>query len=234
MAPRNNSFPFSAQFAFTVAIFTGLLLFTGGCAWFKNTEPPRSATEQLLLSTSADRAMASVDLKRFANQRVFLSTNYFSSYDAPYAIGDIRDALSRAGALLETNPANADIIIEARAGALSADSADTLIGVPSSGLPIPMAGSVSIPEIALYKSSTQMGYAKIALLAYGAHSRAHIFSSGPLVGKSYNIYHKILFISWQSTDIPEKQKDVKKESEYRSWSELYTPTNMPPVRPARR
>ena len=135
--------------------------------------------------------------------------------------------MNRAGTLLETNAKDADIIIEARAGALSTDSADTLIGVPSTGLPIPFAGAVSIPEIAFYKSEAQFAYAKIALLAYANQSRAHIYSSGPLVGKSYNKYHNILFISWVFTDIPEKQKKPEKTKKYQSWFPQYDFANMP-------
>jgi hypothetical protein len=215
------------QFAFLIAIFIALALFTNGCAWFKLTEPPRSATEQLLLSTSVDRALASTDLSKFDGQKVFLDTTYFDSYDSKYAIGEIRDALSRAGALLENSATNSNVIIEARSGALSTGSADSLIGVPSTGLPVPLSGAVSIPEIAFYKSSKQNSYAKIALLAYANQSRAHIYSSGPLVGKAYNNYRKILFISWVRSDIPEKQKKEKKAEKYQSWFPQYDLKNMP-------
>ena len=227
MISRINLFPFSTQFACHVAIFIVLALFVSGCASFKITEPPRSATEQLLLSTSADRALASADFSIFANQKVFLDTTYFDSYDSKYAVGEIRDALSRAGALLENSPTNSDIIIEARSGALSTDSADSLIGIPSTGLPIPLSGAISIPEIALYKSDKQNAYAKIALLAYANQSHAHIYSSGPLVGKSYNNFRKVLFLGWVRSDIPEKQKKEKNTEKYQSWFSQYDLTNMP-------
>jgi len=217
----------AAHFAFPVAFFIALALLFNGCAWFKRTEPPRAATEQLLLSVSADRAMASVNLTIFANRKVYLDTGYFDSYDSKYAIGEIRDALSRAGALLESNPTNSDIIIEARAGALSTDSAETLFGVPSTGLPVPLAGAVSIPEIAIYKSQKQDACAKIALLAYANDSREHIYSSGPLVGKSYNHYHKFLFLSWIRTDLPERQKKQEDAAKYEVWSTQFDYTNFP-------
>jgi len=228
METRRNLFQFFAQFAFVIAIFTALTLFLGGCAAFKVTEPPRAATEQLLLSTSADRALASADFTMFANQKVFLDTSYFDSYDSKYAVGEIRDALNRAGALLMPDAKSAGIIIEARSGALSDDNAVSLIGVPSTGIPIPLAGSVSIPEIALYKSQKQFAYAKIALLAYANQSHAHIYSSGPLVGKSYNKYRKILFLGWVGSDIPEKQKKPADSEKYQSWSSQCDLTNIPP------
>ncbi len=228
METRKNSFPFSAQFAFRIAIFTALTWLAGGCAGFTLTNPPRSATEQLLLSTSADRALANADLQFFAGEKVFLDTTYFDSYDSKYAVGEIRDAMSRAGALLMPDAKSADIIMEARSGALSDDNAASLIGVPSTGLPIPLAGAISIPEIAFYKSDKQFAYAKIALLAYANDSRTHIYSSGPLVGKSYNNYRKILFIAWVCTDIPEKQKKPADAEKDQTWFPQYDLANMPP------
>jgi len=202
------------------------MVLSSGCAFNKRTEPARSATEQLLLSTVADRALQSSNYVLFAGQKVFVDTNYFSSYDSGYALGSVRDGLSRAGALLVTAVTNSDITVEVRAGALSADSNDSLIGVPATGIPIPLVGALSIPELALYKSEDQRAYAKIAILAYATKSREHVFSSGPLVGGAYNNYHKILFISWVTTDIPEK-KSPKHAEKVETWFPQYDPTNLP-------
>ncbi|MGH7952002.1 MAG: DUF6655 family protein [Limisphaerales bacterium] len=200
--------------------------FGGGCSAFNMTQPPRSATEQLLLSTSADRALRSIgeNLTIFANKKVFLDSSNFDSYDSKYVIGDIRDALSRAGALLVDSRTNSDFIVEARSGALSIDEADSLFGIPKMSLPIPLSGPLEIPELALYKSQKQHSIAKLALFAYSTHSRKHFYSSGPMVGKSYNTYFKIMgFITHISGDIPEKQKTEKKEQEQEAREDAMTP-----------
>lgn len=183
------------------------LLAGGGCAQTTLTAPQRAATEQLLLSTAAERAIVSTNLSLFNGRKVFLDASYFDSYDSKYTIGTIRDALSRAGALLVSNATNSDIIIEARSGALSIDAADTLIGVPSAALPVPLAGAVSIPELAFFKSQKQFSLAKLALLAYETHGGKHIYSSGPMIGKAYNHYYRFIgFITFTSTDIPAKHR----------------------------
>ena len=41
-------------------------------------------TEQLLLSTAADRATRAAGLEIFAGRKVFLDTRYFESYDSKY------------------------------------------------------------------------------------------------------------------------------------------------------
>src|ERR1700744_2503830 len=149
-------------------IFGSFLL--GGCVTNRTTDPARTATEQLLLSTAADRALQSANFTAFANQKVFLDTTYFDSYDSKYAIGTIRDALSRAGALLEDNVTNSDIIVEARSGALSIDSSVLLFGIPNMAVPVPLAGALQIPELAFYKSDKECSTAKIALLAFARKS----------------------------------------------------------------
>jgi hypothetical protein len=180
-------------------------IFGCGCVHIRQTDPARTATEQLLLSTAADRAAGSIGLSEFAHKKVFLDGTYFEGYDSKYALGAIRDALSQAGALLVGDAKDSEIIVEARSGALSTDYENHLVGVPQMALPIPLAGSVSIPEISFYKSDKQYSTAKFALLAYGAQSREHVFSSGPLIGRAYDKYYKILFFGRHRTDVPEKR-----------------------------
>jgi hypothetical protein len=208
-----------------IFIFAAFLL--GGCTTVKTTDPARTATEQLLLSTAVDHALKSADLLAFANRKVFLDASYFDSYDSKYAIGTIRDALSRAGALLEDNVTNSEIIMEARSGALSTDDATYLFGIPNIGVPVPLAGAVQTPELAFYKSDKQHSTAKIALLAFARESRSHVYSSGALDGKSYDNRYKLLFASWISTDIAEKQNDKKKMERHQSWFPFYDPSNFP-------
>jgi len=185
------------------------LLAGGGCTQTTLTAPQRSATEQLLLSTAADRAIASTNLALFNGKKVFVDGAYFDSYDNKYALGTIRDALSRSGALMVRNETNSDIIVEVRSGALSIDAADLLIGVPSAGVPVPLAGTISIPELAFYKSQKQFSLAKFALLAYETKGGKHIYSSGPMIGKAYNHYYRFIgFIAYTSTDIPAKHRST--------------------------
>ncbi len=192
----------------------GLGLLCAGCTVTKMTEPARSASEQLLLSAAADRAIAKANFTGFTNQKVFIDSSNFDSYDSKYVIGAIRDAINSAGAFLVKTAPEADLIVEARSGGLSIDSSSSLLGLPATGLPIPLAGAVSTPEIALYKSDKDFSTAKLALLAYTNKTGAHFYSSGPLVGKAYDKNFKLIgMISWVRTDVPEErpQKHQKKK-----------------------
>jgi hypothetical protein len=221
-----NTFMNAKKFSPTGTLIFSIAFLVGGCTTNNTTNPARSATEQLLLSTAADHALQSANLGLFENRKVFLDTNYFDSYDSKYALGTIRDALSRAGAILEDNATNSDIIVEARSGALSIDNSTFLVGIPSIGAPIPFSGGIQTPELAAYKSQKQRSVAKIALLAFARESRAHIYSSGPLDGSSHNNHYNVFFVSWINTDIPEKNSR-KKAEHYQTWFPQYDPTNLP-------
>ena len=166
--------------------------------------------------------MTKTDLSIFNHKKLYVDSTYFDGYDSKYALGTIRDALSAAGGLLVDDVTNADVIIQARSGGLSTDSSDSLVGIPKMGMPVPLSGALQIPEVALWKSQKQNSIAKFALLAYERVSREHLYSSGPLVGKAYNNYYKLLgIITWTSTDIPEKKKPKKHKNHH--------PTSPPPA-----
>ncbi len=187
-------------------------MFCASCSTIRETLPARTATEQLLLSTAADHAMASTNttLSEFAHKKVFLDATYFEGYDSKYAIGTVRDALSSAGALLMADAKEADVIIELRSGAFSTDETKYLIGIPSFSIPSLLGPPVPVPEIPFYKSHKDESIAKFALLAYDAHSREHLYSSGSVVGRAHVKKWSLLFFGKTSTDIPEKQKPKKK------------------------
>jgi hypothetical protein len=193
---------------FLCLLLTTFFLF--GCSQSTTTNPTRSATEQLLLSTAADRALKTIDFSSFAGKKVFVDASYLDSYDSRYVIGTVRDLLSRNRALLVSELAESDVVVEARSGVLSIDASDSLIGIPQTGAPVPLGGALSIPELALYKASRQNSLAKLALLAYETKSHAHFLSSEPLPGRAYNRYYKILgVIKWTATDLPEKKRKSK-------------------------
>jgi hypothetical protein len=196
------------------------------CTTIKTTTTARTATEQLLLSTATDHALRDIGVQMLAGRRVFLDGSYFDSIDSKYVVGTIRDALSRAGALVVDTATNSDIIIEARSGALAIDEADTLFGLPGMGVPIPLAGSVQTPEIAFYKSEKQKSRAKFVLVAYNRHSAAHIYSSGPLDGASFDARYRALFVSWHRSDVPEKQPTAEKMQKRQTWSPQYNLENL--------
>jgi hypothetical protein len=181
------------------------LLGISGCTTSDISVPARSGIEQLLLSTAADNALKGVKIPQIAGEKVYLVTTYIESYDKPYVIGSIRALLSENGALIQQTVDDADIIVEARVGALGMDASESLVGMPSLPIPIPSVGSVQTPELALYGTKKKDSVSKIALLGYYKDG-SNLFSTEPLAGTAYfHQYKFLLMVNVNFTDIPERE-----------------------------
>jgi hypothetical protein len=193
---------------------TGLALLAGvsGCQLVKDSTPPRTATEELLLSTAADSALEHTRFPWLEGKRVFVEEKYFEGYDKGYAVGLLRQRLSASGALLAKTDDKADVIVEIRSGALSMDTSETLVGLPAMTLPVPLTGPVPTPEIGLYSKKCSTSIAKIALFAYERPSGRYLESAGPMEGRAYLHLHKALFVTWRRTDVPELSRHPKPRS----------------------
>lgn len=183
------------------------LVLVAGCTQTRQSEPKRTAVEELLLSRAADHALATADFGLLKNKKVYLEEKYFEATDGKYALAAVRDFMSLAGGLLVDAAGEADVIVEARSGALSIDSGNSLVGIPEVPFPIPAAGTLVTPEAPFFKADRQFSVAKLALLAYDAKTRKHLFSTGTLVGKSHHHYFRVLgFFRWVDTELPEKAR----------------------------
>ncbi|HUS34212.1 MAG TPA: DUF6655 family protein [Verrucomicrobiae bacterium] len=197
---------------FVTIVSAAAMLALSGCTQTGLTNPKRSATEQLLISTAADRALAQVDFSIVRGKKVYVDPSHYNSEDEDYVIGSIRDFVSINDGLLVPKLEEADLVLEPRNGALSIDASNSLIGMPASAAPLPIAGSVNLPEVAIYKSEKQFSIAKIALLAYERDSHKHVASTGPKIGRANIKYYKFLgLISYTKTTVPERKKLTKEQ-----------------------
>lgn len=182
---------------FAIAVTLAFLL--AACSTARQTEPQRTATEEMLISSAADRAVG--ELKLDVNGKsVLIDASNYKGLDAEYTIAAVRGLVAKDGGRLVTDRKTADVVIEMRNGAQSVDQKEFLIGIPSFDVPIPLAGSLSIPEIALYSRKEDIGVSKLTVTDYSA-SGALAGSSGPVYGFARDRRYKILlFIGWKTQD----------------------------------
>jgi hypothetical protein len=185
-----------------IVVMVGLASTLGmGCSSVRVTDPPRTATEMLLLSQAATEAVGKIAVEALRDRKVFVDTTYLLQEDRNrdpkadqlFLLGEIRARLLREGVrLVQTRPA-AEIILEVRSGALGIDKQNLLIGLPSVAMPA-LAGSTSgvsgdpviaIPEIALIKNVKQDGVVSVAIVAYWSDSGELVATSGPFTGRTY-------------------------------------------------
>ncbi|MPY69291.1 MAG: hypothetical protein GEU92_04320 [Alphaproteobacteria bacterium] len=192
-----------------IAIVVLAALALGGCTSAKESDPARTATEQLLISSAADRAAQRLNLGIPPGTKVFVDAANFEGTDGKYAVGAIRDRFLRAGMALVAERKDAAAVVEIRSGALSVDREEFLIGIPDFVIPIPLAGEFTFPEIALYKDAKRRAIAKFAAVGYGAGNGRLISSTAEQYGFSHKTEKTILlFLSWERTDaVPKEQPE---------------------------
>lgn len=184
--------------------FLGLIfaLSGTGCSSVRVTDPPRTATEMLLLSQAAAEAVGQLSAGALRDRRVFVEAAFFvprdnsrNSYaDQYFVMGELRAKLLREGVRLVNARENAEIIVEVRSGVLGVDKQNLLVGLPSVALPgfsSGVAGDalgdplIATPEIALLKNIKQDGFASVAIVAYWSDTGELVATSGPFVGRTF-------------------------------------------------
>ena len=105
--------------------------------------------------------------------------------NSEYVTSAIRQQILAAGCLIQDTPQDADIIIEARIGALGHDDHRVTFGLPennvlsSAAALIPGAPQIpAIPEIAVARRDAREGAAKVAAFAYHRETREAVWQSG--------------------------------------------------------
>ncbi|CAH9017821.1 DUF6655 family protein [Candidatus Nitrosacidococcus sp. I8] len=187
-----------------------LIAFNGCITTVQGSLPKRTATEELLISTAVDHSVVELNFDIPSGAKVWFDTSMLpgirnQDQDILYAISAIKAQLLKQGGQLITDQKEADLIMEARIGALSIDKIERLIGIPSFSVPVPLAGTFKTPEIAFYKKSDMRGIAKLAFFIYGAKNGKLQNFSVPVHGDSYYIHVHTPVSNWFRDDfVPEK------------------------------
>jgi Family of unknown function (DUF6655) len=200
-------------------------LLATGCTIARQTEPQRTATEEMLISTAADRAASQINLTALRGEKVFVDASHYKGLDPEYTVAAVHEALLKSGAILVGDRKSADAVAEMRNGSQSIDKREFLIGIASFGLPIPLAGTpyqtpqttqtgatggaFQVPEFALYAKAQNLGVSKLAVTAYNPRSGAYEASSGPVYGFSHDRHFTVLlFIGGKTNDFRPKEENT--------------------------
>lgn len=204
-----------------------LLLVSAACSQMRETEPGRTAMEQLLFSTAVDRVCDKLAIELPPGTNVFVDASYVEGTDSRYLVATLRDRILRHGGRLVATRGQADLVFEPRVGALSVDRKETLVGIPSIPVPIPLAGDFDLPELALFKRDRRQGVVKLALTGYDAETGELVSSSDAIYGFSQHTdWTVLLFIAWDENDLmpdPENNEWVGEGTYERAVPEFHRP-----------
>lgn len=166
-----------------------------GCGTTKSV----TATEQLLMSDAVDSTISKMDFRPLSGYKVFLDTTYIAPAGKPipgipmaanlvtsdYVISALRQQLTAAGCMLVDTKDTAEIICEARCGALGTDGHNVTYGLPannflsSATVFVPNAPPLpTIPELSVAKREVKSAAAKVAVFAYDRETREPLWQSG--------------------------------------------------------
>jgi hypothetical protein len=187
--PRRGRAPSRPLLIVTASL--ALLLLLGGCtSTIRVTDPPRTATEQFLLSKAAADAVEQLSVEGLRGRRVFLDSEYFAAAESAFVLGELRAKLLHGGVELVRFREDSQIILEVRSGGVGIDRSDFLIGIPSM---LVRAGGddtttttvpIATPELAIIKNINQVGVASVAFIAYWTDTGEVVASSGPYIGRT--------------------------------------------------
>ena len=176
------------------------------CTSQYTTKTKRAASEQLVLSTSVDKALDELNVLKLSGQKVYLDVQHFDVQDDKgYIISSFKRELIMDGVKLVNKAEDADVIFIISCGTYANDYDELLLGIPELPVPIPFTGSVIVtPEMAFFKKSSLRGVVRLEAFAHDAKTKQLIYASKPLSATSYyNKWVMFFLISFKTTDVGE-------------------------------
>lgn len=185
------------------------LMVLGACASTSETNPGRTATEQLLIARAADQAVEGLRLPIPPGSRVFVEGRYVQGEGANYGVSAVRNALSQAGYALSDDRQNANAVFELRAGALSLEQMRRVVGLPPLAVPInENLNVVSMPELSLYSRRDRVGVAEFSGFLYDARTGAPLGAVAPMIGRYRIRSHRLLMmVTWGQQSAQPGERD---------------------------
>ncbi len=188
-----------------------ILIHLAGCSTRTVSNSPRTAIEQMLLSTAVDTALEKFELPQAKGNKVYIDLTNLAGPDSEYMKVAIRGRFAEIGAILTNTLDDAELIAEVASGCLGTEYKSFIIGIPS----IPVPGStIPTPEASIFRKVEQTGIMKflifvhaqgqfVALDQYYARSDRH---------ESFFLWHRSqqkdnIRESWEKADAKTKQKN---------------------------
>lgn len=180
------------------AVLLGALLAAGpstGCVYVRyQTQTPRSATEQLLVSRSIERAVEGLELPDVYGKLVSVELASIPGDDAKYLLAELEARLARAGAQVVAVD-QAELRVVALVGVIGTAGRSTSWGIPS--LPTPFGVTPELPFIKVVK---QRGYTRVRVVARDSGG-AGVAESEPSLGRASFEVTNYLFVVRSKNEI---------------------------------
>ena len=180
----------------TLALLVGLTLLAPGCAFDRATSnTARTATEQLLITESARRAVEQSALPDVAGRSVTVTaTSLGGDADVGFAKTALEARVRRAGGTIVAE--GADMTLNAMISTVGTDDRRAALGFPEITTP-----TFAVPGLYIFDFNRQLGFTKMTIDATDGAGK-HIISTPPVLGTShFNAYTWFLLFAFRSDDV---------------------------------
>ncbi len=187
-----------------------ILIHFDGCATRAVSTTPRTAIEQMLLSTAVDTALKKFELPQVRDRKVYVDLTNLTGDDAGYMKVAVRARFAEIGATLTATPDQAEFIAEIASGCLGTEYKSFIIGIPS----FPVPGSPTpLPELSLFREVEQTGIMKFLIFvhAQGRFVALDQYYARADRDETFFLWHRSqqkvnIRESWEKADAKIKQK----------------------------
>jgi hypothetical protein len=170
-----------------------LTLASLGCSTVRITDPPRTATEQFLLSEAAAEAVDGLNFSTLRGRAVWVEDAYFAASEAQFVLGQMRAKMLMEGIRLVPERELADVVVEVRSGGVGIDRYGFLLGAAASILPSSVVTGdsddaslpIATPELSILKNMDQRAIAGVSYVAYWRDTGEIVAASGPYIGRAF-------------------------------------------------
>ena len=140
-----------------------IVIHLAGCSTRTVSNTPRTAIEQMLLSTAVDAALKKFELPRVKGKKVYIDLTNLTGEGAEYMKVAVRARFAEIGATLTGTPDQAEFTAEVASGCLGTEFKSFIVGIPS----IPIPGSPApLPEAYLFRKVEQTGIMKFLIFVH--------------------------------------------------------------------
>ena len=161
-----------------------LVALTGCIGSIRPTTTARTAQEQLLCTTAAQRAVSHVDSAVFAKRKVFIDVERLQvQVDRGYVLDAFSNLVYAAGGHIAPTRDKADLVVEVRAAALGCFDGKWLIFIPIFPLPVKQASDA--PSLLEIGYALQEGWCKIDAWCFDPRTDEYVCGWRDAWGRAY-------------------------------------------------
>jgi len=177
-----------------IPLMVSVFLVSAGCSTRSTSNTPRTAVEQLLLSSAVDLAVAKIVMPELADKNVYVDFTNLKCYDAEYVKVAVRARIAQQGATLVEASDQADCVAEVASGALATEHKTGVVGIPH--LPMPQS-DVPLPEVPFFKTVEQTAIVKLLIFV---HEKGKFIAAAQYYAKSDRDESFVLWKRFQRQD----------------------------------